>query len=259
LALVTRFAAVAVLAVLVAAPAANAADQQITAAIGTNTFSPNEVTVGIGDTVTVSRAAGGSQAHNVHYADLSTGCPASPITSAWSCPRTFTSLGNFPFKCDQHASMTGTVHVVANPPGPGPGPGPGPPGDGGTSNPASFGTSTLVTLALASKRIPARGPLSLRVENANGFAVTGSLSGETTKPVSLTQRKRRVKLRAKTFQVSANAQTTVKLRLPTALRRLLQRKRKLSMRLTASLKDPPGNIRTVTKNVTPRLKKKARH
>ena len=146
--------------------------------------------------------------------------------------RTFTTTGDFVFHCDLHTSMTGTVHVVTNPP-----PGPGPPGGGGTTTPGSFGTSTLVTLALASKRIPARGPLGLRIKNANGFAVTGSLSGETTKPVSLT-RKRRIKLKAKTFQISANASTTVKLKLPSAMRRLLQQKRKLSLRLIASVKDP---------------------
>lgn len=249
----TRFAAVAALAVLVAAPAAQAANQQITAATNANTFTPSEVTVGIGDTVTVSRPSGGSSEHNIKYADLAMGCPALPTMSPWTCLRTFTSLGDFPFDCDQHSSMTGTVHVVANPP---PAPGPGPPGGGGTSTPAAFGTSTLVTLALASKQIPARGSLRLRVENANGFAVTGSLSGATAKPVSLTQKRRRVKLKAKAFQVGANASTTVKLKLPATLRRLLQRKRKLSLRLVASVEDPAGSTRKVAKKVTPRLKKK---
>jgi hypothetical protein len=125
--------------------------------------------------------------------------------------------------------------------------------------PLAFGARTLVTLTLVAKRIPARGPLTVRVANANVFAVTGTLSGRTTKRVSLAQRKRRVTLRAKSFNVAAKTRKTVKLKLPRALRRLLAREGKLSLRLTAKVKDPAGNSRTVTKRVSPRLMKKRTH
>jgi hypothetical protein len=74
---------------------------------------------------------------------------------------------------------------------------------GGTS-PLAFGAKTLVALKLAAKRIPAKGPLKVRVANGNGFIVTGRLSGETTKKVSVS-RKRRIKLKAKSFSVGAHA------------------------------------------------------
>ncbi len=119
----------------------------------------------------------------------------------------------------------------------------------------AFGAKTLVTLRLAVKRIPANGPLPVRIVNANGFAVTGSVSGQTTAPVAVA-RKRRVKLKAKSFAVGANARMTVKLKLPAALKRSLRRTGKLSLRLTVRVKDPAGNTRVVKKKVTPRLKRR---
>jgi RTX calcium-binding nonapeptide repeat (4 copies) len=121
----------------------------------------------------------------------------------------------------------------------------------------AFGSNTRVTLQLAAGRIPAAGPLKVRVQNANGFTVTGEASGQTTKKIDVS-RKRRVKLKAKGFSVGANAKKTVKLTLPAALRRLLKRTGKLSLRLTVRVKDPAGNTRTVTKKVTPKLKRRRR-
>ena len=127
----------------------------------------------------------------------------------------------------------------------------------GPTTPA-FGARTLVTLTLAAKRIPAKGPLAIIVANRNSFGVSGKLSGETTRRIARAQRTRRVKLRAKSFSVAANARKSVKLKLANALRRLLRRRGKLSLRLTARVKDPAGNTRTVRKRVSPKLKKKLR-
>ena len=118
----------------------------------------------------------------------------------------------------------------------------------------AFGSKTLVTLRLGAPRIRARGPLPIRVANANGFAVTGSVSGKTTGPV-VVSRRRVVRLRARSFSVAANARKTVKLKLPAPLKRLLARTGKLSLRLTMKVKDPAGNTRTVKKRVTVRLKR----
>jgi hypothetical protein len=112
----------------------------------------------------------------------------------------------------------------------------------------AFSARTRVTISLASKRIPARGPLRVRVKNANGFAVFVRLSG----------RNGRVKLRTKSFNVAGKARKTVKLRLPRVLRRVLKRKRKLSLRMTAKVTGPAGKTRTVKKKLTPRLKKQRR-
>jgi VHL beta domain len=123
----------------------------------------------------------------------------------------------------------------------------------------AFGPETLVTLRLVATRNPARGPLEVRVTNGNGFAVTGKLSGETVSPVAVSRtraRKQRVKLRAKSFSVAANSKKPVALKLPKVLGRLLKREGKLSLRLTAKVRDRAGNTRAVTKRVTPRLKAK---
>jgi hypothetical protein len=142
-------------------------------------------------------------------------------------------------------------YVEVTPPTAGGADGPSAPGGGDR---LAFGPRTLVTLRLAAGRIPARGPLKVRVKNANRFAVTGRLYGQTTKPASVA-RKRRIKLAAKSFNVRANARKTVELRLPPALRRLLGRRGKVSLRLTADVKDPAGNARTVKKQVTPELRR----
>jgi DNA-binding beta-propeller fold protein YncE len=109
---------------------------------------------------------------------------------------------------------------------------------------AAFGNRTLVTLKLASRRIPARGPVRVRVANANGFQVTGRLSGK--------------RLKVKRFSVAAHAKKTVKLKLPAKLRRALARKHKLKLPLTARVKDPAGQVRTVKKRVTLRLRRRGR-
>ena len=136
-------------------------------------------------------------------------------------------------------------------PDPGPGPGPGG-GGGGDGAPLAFGARTLVTLKLVARRIPAKGPLKVRATNSNGFRVTARLSGQTTRKVS-PSRKRRIPLRAKAFSVDAHAGKTVALKLPKTLRELLKRNRRLSLGLTAKVTDPAGNTRAVRKRITPRL------
>ena len=121
----------------------------------------------------------------------------------------------------------------------------------------AFGSSTLVTLRLTVAQIPAGGPIKVRVANANPFTVTGSVGGQTTKAIA-TARRRRVKLKAKSFSVGANARKTVTLRLPAPMKRTLARTGKLGVTLTAKVKDPAGNSRTVKKRVTLKLKRKRR-
>jgi hypothetical protein len=122
---------------------------------------------------------------------------------------------------------------------------------------AGFGGRTLLTLSLAARRIPAAGPVSVRVANANGFPVAGTLSAKTAKRVTVARRVR-VRLKGKSFNVGARARKTVALKLPKPLRPLLKRKQKLSLLLTARVRDPAGKTRTVKKKVTPRLKRKGR-
>ena len=158
----------------------------------------------------------------------------------------------FDFSAIPNAGDGSDIGAVELRPGP-----PGQPGGGGGpgSTTPAFGADTLVTLTLAAKRIPARGPLKIRVANANGFEITGRLSGQTVNRISAA-RKRRIKLRAKRFKVAASARATVRLALPKPVRRVLKRTGRVRLRLTAKVTDPAGNTRTVKKRVTPKLKRK---
>jgi DNA-binding beta-propeller fold protein YncE len=120
--------------------------------------------------------------------------------------------------------------------------------------PQAFGQTTGITLALASPRIPARGPVAVRIANANSFAVPGRLSGRTSKPVASAHH-RPVKLGAQAFEVGASAGTIVKLKLPKPLRLALVRRRKLSLAFTASVVDLAGGTRTVEKTLVPKLRR----
>jgi hypothetical protein len=101
---------------------------------------------------------------------------SSEITTYTDTTPATSSVPFAPFPCEQPPPVT-------------PGGGGGGDGGGGTGGTGgtdvgggaplpAFGTQTLVTLKLAAKRIPARGPLKVRVSNANGFAITGALSGD---------------------------------------------------------------------------------
>jgi Tol biopolymer transport system component len=151
------------------------------------------------------------------------------------------SLDEFGFG-NETGTVTVSVRPAASPPK-----GKGPPKAKGRAG--AFGAKTLVTLGLAAKRIPASGPLKILVTNSNGFAITGKLSGQKTgrAPTS--------KLKAKAFAVGARAKATVRMRLPKAMRRILRRKHKLTLALNASVKDPAGDIRIVSRTLTPKLKK----
>lgn len=97
---------------LMAVPA-SAADQSVTTTSG-NDFSPAEVTVDIGDTVTWSNGARGF--HNVHFDDGSFEDPPSPDVSDWTVERTFDTPGTYRYHCEFHggpdgAGMSGTVGV----------------------------------------------------------------------------------------------------------------------------------------------------
>jgi hypothetical protein len=109
-----------------------------------------------------------------------------------------------------------------------------------------------LTLSLASPRVPARGPIAIRVVNGSPFAIAGRLSARTAKPVGTS--KRPVKLGSKAFQVAARSKAIVKLKLPKPLGSLLLRKHKLSLALSATVTDSSGNHLTVRQTVVPSLR-----
>ena len=74
----------------------------------------------------------------------------------------------------------------------------------GSGTRLAFGAKTLVTLKLAARRIPAAGPLPVRVTTRTASRSRASSQAGPT-------RKRRVRLKAKSFTVAARGHTTVKL------------------------------------------------
>ncbi len=131
-------------------------------------------------------------------------------------------------------------------------------GGGGNDTPLpTFGSSTRISLRLATRRIPARGPVPVRIANGNTFTVKGRLLGQTTRR----QRVRRgratrfVKLpSSRTFMLRAGTRRIVRLRLPRYLRRQLATKGRLSLRIAARVQDPAAKKRTVRKRIGPRLR-----
>lgn len=72
-----------------------------------NQFVPDEVTIAVGDTVTVSNDGPGF--HNLRWQDQPAAAVAGGTT--WSSPRTFTTAGSVDFLCEFHSGMAGTVTV----------------------------------------------------------------------------------------------------------------------------------------------------
>ena len=96
----------AIVALLVAP--ASAADQTVTAQ-PTTEWSPDDVTIDLGDTVTWNNAGG---FHNVAFNDGSYTQPGQPSSSSWSVQRTVDTPGIFRYQCGFHGStMAGVVRV----------------------------------------------------------------------------------------------------------------------------------------------------
>jgi plastocyanin len=95
--------AVALLGGLWAAGLTSASDQTVTADPDGMTFSRSQVTIEVGDTVTVTKAAG-SYEHNVVWEDQQPyqACPGGATTEAWTCKRTFTDTGSIYGMCTTH-------------------------------------------------------------------------------------------------------------------------------------------------------------
>jgi len=109
-----RWQGIGVLAVLlfIWPSSAGAADQTVTAT-GSNQFTPDPVTVDVGDTVTWNNAFG---FHNVVFDDGSFTAPTQPSFDPWSVSRTFATPGTFRYYCQVHGGpnglgMSGTVTV----------------------------------------------------------------------------------------------------------------------------------------------------
>jgi hypothetical protein len=151
------------------------------------------------------------------------------------------------------ASRIFSPSPCATPPSPPPATGNGSPPGGAR---AGFGSSSLVTLKLASKRIPASGPIKVRVANANPFAVDGSLGGRAS--AGRGKGKRRAALRGRVFAVAANGAAIVKLSVPAALRSRFKATGKLGLQLKAAVTDPTNAALTLEASARAILKRSSR-
>ena len=90
-------------------PAAPTASATVAAGANSNEFTPREVNITVGGTVTWTF---GARAHNVVFGTGVAGAPADvPTMSNGQASRTFNTAGSFPYDCTLHAGMTGTVRA----------------------------------------------------------------------------------------------------------------------------------------------------
>ena len=90
-----------------------AANQTVTVGQTINSFTPANVTITAGDTVTWNNVNG---FHNVHFDNGLFDQPASPTGAPWTVANTFTTTGTYRYYCELHGSpngggMSGTVAV----------------------------------------------------------------------------------------------------------------------------------------------------
>jgi plastocyanin len=185
-------------------------------------FSPKEVTVAVGDTVTVQNGSGGGGArHDLVWADGAPGFanvpPPSTVNSdPWTSSRTFTAPGDYMFKCSIHETlgMTGVVHVPA--------PAPGTPPAAGPAQPAPAAPADVTAPVLGATAKATRRAVTLKVRLNEPSRVTVVISrGKRTlarksfsKPISgratlrVPVRTRRGRLTVKVTAVDAAGNTT---------------------------------------------------
>jgi plastocyanin len=106
--------AVAALAAgLVVPAAASAATVNVASGQPSNAYTPKDVTITHGDTVTWNNFSG---THNVHFDNGSFDQPPNAISGAWTVSKTFTTTGTYRYYCELHGGpngvgMAGTVTV----------------------------------------------------------------------------------------------------------------------------------------------------
>ena len=98
-----------VLALLLLAPAARAATHNVT--VNNFEFNPAVVDIEVGDTVVWTNTDG---IHSV-TSDDGTSFSNTAASAPWTFSHTFTAAGSFPYHCEVHTFMTGTVNVAAAP------------------------------------------------------------------------------------------------------------------------------------------------
>ncbi len=225
---------------LLAVPA-TAADQTVTAGPEFE-FSPAEVTIDVGDTVTWEQS--GVFPHNVKFDDGSFEEPADPTSTPWTAERTFDTPGTFRYYCEQHggpngSGMSGTVSV-RDPSGDVP-----PPVD------VEPGLSVSARDERPLRRLVKQG-LRLRAKCVNGCDLTAklSLAARTAKRLGFARRRVRIGRESDTLPVDRRVPIDVELRRK-AKKKLADAERPFKVRLDVrATKDTRETARRTIK-ITP--------
>ena len=220
---------------LPAAPA-GAANQTVVAT--DRVFTPTDVTVFQGESVTWTNGGG---LHNVHFDDNSFVMPPAPDPAAWSVTRRFDTVGVFRYYCEAHGypngvDMSGAVYV----------------------QPAAAGEKQQVSADRTAPALTLSGPkrqkvlrrravfVRARVNEASRVVAQGWVSlprtGKSRRPVSVIKR------------LSAGTTAKLKLRFPRhavrTFRRSLRKRTRLTARIAVTATDPAGNRTVVKRRVT---------
>lgn len=97
--------------------------------------------------------------------------------------------------------------------------------------------------------------LSLTIANRNGFPVTGRLTVTSAKALAIVRagaaaKRKRIVLVSRRVKVAANSRRKVAFRVSRRGQRALAQRRKLGVRMRATLADPEGNKRALTRRAT---------
>jgi DNA-binding beta-propeller fold protein YncE len=118
-----------------------------------------------------------------------------------------------------------------------------------------FAQDARVLLSLAAPRITAKSPVPLLIVNHNPFLVEGAV---VAREVSAKGAKGAKKAPPKplppvAFELAANSETTIALKLPAAQQKALAKAGKLTLSLSASVSDPAKGTRSVASTVVVKL------
>lgn len=222
-------------------PAATAAAASQTVTVSSNVFTPADVTVLQGDSVTWANSGG---SHNVHFDDNSFVMPAAPDSSPWSVSRSFDTVGVFRYYCDLHGypngvDMSGAVYVQAAGTTPPPG-----------GQPVSA-DKTAPTLRLSGSR--RQSVLRQRAVFVRAV-VTEASSVVARARVHIPRAAKPFRVQGPSLQLASRRVTNFKLALPNrtlrAFRRALRKHSRLTARITVTAKDSAGNRAIAKRRIT---------
>lgn len=109
-----RFAAVALLALLITLPGISQTTHEV--AVTNNVYTPKNITINVGDKIVWTCTEGN---HNVNA--LQSTFPSNPesfgndVSADWVFEHTFNTVGSYDYQCDPHATyfgMVGTIEVL---------------------------------------------------------------------------------------------------------------------------------------------------